>query len=142
MKSPLLHPVTKRYADRSTAKGFAFSFYCDQCGKEWRSTPQAFRTGNMEPPTDLRIVRMMWNGRHKAAYEKANLEAICSFYYCPTCRRRVCLECYSKSETDVAEICIKCLAKENTPSDREDLTDKKNKPFWSLHSFHNRRARM
>ena len=111
MKEPLLNPITKRYADRSTAKSFAFSFYCDQCGKEWRSTPQVFRTGNMDSPIDLRVIRMLWNDQHKAAYENANLEAIYTFYYCPECGRRVCMECFCRSETDIAEICKGCASK-------------------------------
>jgi len=111
MNDPLLSPITKGFADHSTPKVFSFSFFCDECGKEWRSTPQAFGSTGLKSPTDLRIVRMLWNGRHNAAYEQANLEAIYAFYYCPKCRRRLCMECFCRSETNVADICKGCLKK-------------------------------
>lgn len=116
MNDPLLRPVTKRYTDRSTPKAFAFSFFCDQCGKEWRSTAQAFDPGVLESPTNLRVFRMLWNDQRRVEYEKANLEAICAFYYCPKCGRRVCMECFSRSEIDIAEICTDCLAKKSPPA--------------------------
>lgn len=115
MSEPLLGPITKTYTDRSTRKVFVFSFYCDHCGKEWRSAPQAFDPGELNSPTDIRVFRMLWNGQHKAAYEQANLEAIYAFHYCRECGRRLCTECFCRSETDIAEICKDCLAKqENT----------------------------
>ena len=115
MEAPLLNPITKRYADHSNAKRFAFSFFCDQCGKEWQSTPQVFLAGAMELPMDLRILRMLWNDRHIAAYERANLEAIDAFYYCPECGRRVCVECYAASETEMADVCKICIHTLKTP---------------------------
>jgi len=54
---------------------------------------------------------MMWNGQYKEAYERANLDAIYSFAYCPKCGRRVCMECYCRSETDAGEVCEECLSK-------------------------------
>jgi len=111
MNAPMLSPITRRFADRSIPKAFSFSFFCDGCGKEWRSTPQAFHSNGLKSLTDLRIVRMLWNGRHKAAYEQANLEAIYAFFYCPKCRRRLCMECFRRSETDAADICKDCLKK-------------------------------
>lgn len=111
MDAPLLRPITKKYADRSTAKVFAFSFFCDQCGREWRSTPQAFEPGRLKSPTDIRVLRMLRNDQHKTAYEQANLEALYAFFYCPECGRRVCVDCFCRSETDVADICKDCLSK-------------------------------
>jgi len=109
MDTPLLSPITKRYTDRSTTRAFAFSFYCDKCGKEWRSTTRAFDPGELQSPTDRRVLGMLWDGQHKAAYEQANLEAIYAFSHCPECDRRICLECFCRTETDIAEICTDCL---------------------------------
>lgn len=111
--APLLGALTKRYTDRSTAKKFVFSFYCDKCGREWRSTPQAFDLDGLAPPIDLQVFRMLWNDRHKAAYEQANLEAIRAFNRCPACGLRVCMECFYESEADGADICRDCLAEQN-----------------------------
>lgn len=123
MDTPLLAPITKAFTDRSTPKVFAFSFYCDKCGKEWRSTPQAFDPGELASPTDLRVYRMLWNGQHKAAYEQANLEAIYVFQYCPECGCRMCMECFRPSETDFADICKGCLTglEQDVPTDIDSL---------------------
>ena len=108
MNAPLLRPVTKRFADRSTQKAFAFSFFCDQCGKEWRSAPQAFDPGGRRPPADLWVLRMLWNDQYKAAYEQANLEAIRALNLCPACGRRICMECFGEYEAEVTDICKNC----------------------------------
>lgn len=110
MNTPLLAPITKKFTDRSTPKVFAFSFYCDKCGKEWRGTPQAFGPGELASPTDLRVYKMLWDGQRKVAYERANLEAIYEFHHCHECGRRMCTECFQPSETDIAELCKDCLA--------------------------------
>lgn len=112
MDAPLLRPITKKCADRSTTRVFAFSFFCDQCGKEWRSTPMAFERGNLRSLADIRVLRILRNDQYKAAYEQANLEAIYVFHYCPECGRRVCTECYCHAETDIANICKDCLSKQ------------------------------
>jgi rRNA maturation protein Nop10 len=111
VNKPLLSPITKRFTDHSTQKVFVFSFFCDQCGKEWRSTPQAFDPGGLRSPTDLRIFRMLWNDQHKAAYEQANLDAIYTFSFCPECGRRVCMECLYRCEAEITDICMECLSK-------------------------------
>jgi len=111
MNAPLLSPVTKKYTDRSTEKAFAFSFFCDQCGKEWRSTPQAFDPGELRSPTDLRVFRMLWNDQYKTAYEQANLEAIYAFGLCPECGRRVCMDCFCQNQAEATDICKDCLSK-------------------------------
>ncbi|MCL2544707.1 MAG: hypothetical protein FWE77_02180 [Clostridia bacterium] len=110
MNEPLLSPITRRYTDRSTQKAFAFSFFCDRCAKEWRSAPQAFGLGGLPLLADLRVVRMLWNDQYKAAYERANLEAIYGFSLCPECGRRVCLDCFRPSGTDAPDICEDCLS--------------------------------
>lgn len=119
---PFLNPITKKYADRSTRKVFAFSFYCDKCGKEWRSTPQVFDPGELKSPPDIRIYRMLWNGQHKAAYEQANLEAIYAFSYCLECGRRMCMDCFCRSETDIGESCKDCLLEKEIAAKGGDVS--------------------
>ena len=92
-------------------KDVCIQFFCDKCEKEWRSTPQAFDFGGLRSSTDLRIFRMLWNDQYKAAYERANLEAIYALSFCPECGRRVCMECFCRSEVDVVNICKDCLSK-------------------------------
>ncbi|MCL1854716.1 MAG: hypothetical protein FWF86_03190, partial [Clostridia bacterium] len=104
-------PVTKRFTDRSTQKVFMFSFFCDQCGIEWRSTPKAYDPGGLRLPTDLRIYRMLWNEQYKEAYEQANLEAIYLFCLCQECGRRVCIDCFRSYEAEASDVCKDCLAK-------------------------------
>lgn len=110
MDTPLLGPITKAFTDRSTSKAFSFGFHCDKCGKEWRSAPQAFVPGAPASVANLRVYRMLWNGQRKAAYEQANLKAIYMFHFCPACGRRMCAECFQRSETDIAELCRDCQA--------------------------------
>ena len=117
MNEPLLKPITYRFTDRSSKKVYAFSYFCDQCGKEWRSTPQVFDPGGLYASTDLQIIRMLWNDQYKAAYEQANLEAIYALILCPECGRRVCMECFSRSEVEVADACKDCLSKREENQD-------------------------
>jgi len=111
VNEPLLSPVTQKFTDRSTKRRFAFSYYCDLCGKEWRSAPQAFDSGGLHAAADLRVLHMLWNDQHKAAYERTNLEAIYSLSPCPECGRRVCMECLRRLEAEDAYICKDCLIK-------------------------------
>ncbi len=105
---PALRPITRRFEDHSTPKVFAFSFYCDRCGREWCSTPRAFCPGELASPVNIRVYRMLWSGARRAAYEQANLEAILNFSLCPVCGRRVCVDCFHESGTDASEICRDC----------------------------------
>lgn len=111
MIHPMLAPITKKFVDHSTPEAFSFSFYCDQCGKEWRSALYAFNPGGFQWPIDRQVYQMLWNEQHKAAYERANREAIFEFNRCPECGQRVCMECFYQSETDVTDICKDCIAK-------------------------------
>ena len=111
MDIPLLEPITIEFADRSTPEAFAFSFFCDKCGREWRSAIRMDDPCMLKPPADPGIIDMWREGRHRTAYERSNLEAAYEFYYCSECGRRLCMECYCRSETDTAEICKDCLLK-------------------------------
>ena len=111
MDIPLLEPITNEFADHSTPEAFAFSFFCDKCGGEWRSAIRMDDPCMLKPPADPGIIDMWREGRHRTAYERSNLEAAYEFYYCPECGRRLCVECFCRSETDTAEICKDCLLK-------------------------------
>lgn len=123
MDTPLLGPVTKRFADRTTREAFAFSFYCDQCGREWYSTPLAFAPGELSAQADARMSRLLWDGQYKAAYEQANLEAIRTFALCPVCGRRVCMSCFCRHEASGTDRCEACADKKggDSPYVRPDL---------------------
>jgi len=107
---PLLAPVTKRRLDHSTMEGFSFSFFCDMCGREWRSAWYDFNPGGFIPPIDPEVYQILWSDQHKAAYERAKLDAAFVFNRCPACGRRVCNECFHLSETGVSDICKDCIS--------------------------------
>ena len=109
MMEPPLNPVTKRRIDRSTMEGFSFSFFCDICAGEWRSAWYDFNLGKFVPPVDPAIYQMLWNDQHKAAYERAKLDAAFSFNRCSACGRGVCNQCFHLSETGVSDICKDCV---------------------------------
>jgi hypothetical protein len=111
MDIPLLKPITNVFADHSTPEAFAFSFFCDKCGREWRSVIHMDDPCTLKPPVDPEIMVIWREGRHRIAYERSNLEAACEFNYCPECGLRMCMGCFFRSETDIAEICKDCLSK-------------------------------
>jgi hypothetical protein len=104
----LLEAITKKFTDLSTADSFAFCFYCDDCGREWRSATLAFSAEGFAQPMDAGVRSMLWNAQHEAAYERANREALFFFNRCPRCGRRVCDECFCASETEHTDVCAQC----------------------------------
>lgn len=108
---PMRDRVTQKHADRSTMEGFSFSFFCDICGKEWRSARYAFNAGGFSPQMDFAVYQLLWNDQHSAAYARASRDASFEFNRCPECGRRVCKECFHLSETGVSDICVDCLRK-------------------------------
>ena len=110
MRDPPLNPVTKRHLDRSTMEGFAFSFFCDRCEREWRSAWYDFNSREFVLPIDPAVYQILWNDQHKAAYERAKLDAAFVFNHCPECKRSVCNECFHLSETGVSDICKDCAS--------------------------------
>ncbi len=89
----MLASVTRKYRDLSTTESFAFAFYCDRCGKEWRSEIYDFNMDEYAKPVDERIRAMVWNEQHDEAYARANLDAQGQFLRCNKCGRRVCGAC-------------------------------------------------
>jgi len=114
MIDPSCNPVTQRHADYSSTEMFLFCFFCDLCGKEWKSARYDFNPGSIAKPIDLTVYQMLWNEQHRAAYERANRDASFEFNRCPVCGRRVCKECFHLSETGISDICIDCLKEQGT----------------------------
>ena len=106
MGSPLTHKST----DRSDTEKFAFSFFCDQCGKEWLSPAVSFETGGFTAIEHELTRQLIWEQEHRAAFEQANLEAHFQFSYCPKCGKRVCYECFD-AEGEHEGVCRECSGK-------------------------------
>lgn len=104
----MLAPVTRQYKDLSTPVKFSFVFYCDRCGREWKSDTYEFDTEGFLPPIDERILSMLWNRRHEEAYERANCEAGMRFSRCPCCGSRLCDDCLCISLQNAGDTCKGC----------------------------------
>ena len=101
-------PLTRKSTDRSTAVMFAFSFFCDRCGKEWRSGTLPFNQGNFTVIEHEEARQALWEQEHKAAFEQANLDARMEFGQCPKCGRRVCDNCICTDGKRSADLCKDC----------------------------------
>jgi hypothetical protein len=101
-------PLTQRTTDHSDEKGFGFSFFCDICGKEWRSPDVPFDSGFTAIEHEEGR-QMIWAQEHKAAFEAANLEAHMQFNLCQNCGKRVCDNCYCFDDEKKEGLCKKCV---------------------------------
>jgi hypothetical protein len=103
MGTGMLEPITGKITDESTDKAFMFTFYCDLCGRMWKSMPVSplERKRRREKERDG-----AWRLEHAAAYERANLEAMQHFNRCPRCRRWVCNDCLLLLEE--GDLCREC----------------------------------
>ena len=98
--------LTKQITDHSDTGSFSFSFFCDCCGKEWKSPSVPFETGGMTiEHEEARL--LLWTKEHNTAYEQANLEALLHFNNCPICGKWVCDDCISL-EDQRGEMCKDC----------------------------------
>jgi len=96
-------PVTKRATDHSTLASFSFCFYCDKCGKEWKSQLFPFESGGFTAIEHEEARKIIWAQEHKNAFEKANLDARLYFNSCPKCGKRVCDDCFNFEESECNE---------------------------------------
>lgn len=100
----MLESVTKKMTDDSTDKAFMFTFYCDLCGRPWKSVPVSSLTPAREHSG--KNAECAWRQERDAAYERANLEAIQHFNRCPRCRRWICDDCFLL--LDEGDMCREC----------------------------------
>jgi hypothetical protein len=101
-------PLTKHTTDHSDRESFSFSFFCDICGKEWRSPAVPFESGGMTTIEHEEARQMIWANERKIAFEQANLDARMEFNLCPICGNRVCDECFIFDR----DLCKKCKGNE------------------------------
>jgi len=111
MTDPARSPVISSHADRSTMESFAFGFSCGLCGKEWQGARYDFNPGNLVLPIQPAIFQLLWNEQHRAAFDRASLEASFEFNRCPLCGRWVCKACFYLSGSGISDICTDCLSR-------------------------------
>lgn len=109
----MLVPPTKKMSDHSKESAFSFSFFCDICGKEWRSKHLSF-SGNDEIGAFEKINQLIWQCEHDAAYERAVHEVMLEFNHCPKCGKWVCQDCFHVRSHDLTDFCIECLPLDDT----------------------------
>jgi len=100
-------PITRKSIDHSSADHFGFSFFCDRCGKEWKSQTLPFNYGNFSIIENEEARQLIWAQEHKAAFEHANLEAHMRFSLCPICGKWVCDDCIILEDRH-KETCKEC----------------------------------
>jgi hypothetical protein len=98
--------LTKKTVDHSTKKQFAFSFFCDTCGKEWRSPKTPYKQGGFSDVRNEETKSLLWSEAHRVAFERANLEAQFHFNYCEECGSWVCDACFNAADAT----CLDCRA--------------------------------
>jgi hypothetical protein len=101
-------PLTKKTTDYSGTESFSFGFFCDCCGREWKSPAAPFETGGFTVVEQKETHQMLWEQEHKSAFEQANLEAHLHFNNCPRCGKWVCDDCISLKDPR-REICKECF---------------------------------
>jgi len=104
----MLKPITRKMTDESKDGVYAYTFYCDICGKPWRSEPYYTASPDEIDP----LVR---ESERVAAYERANREALNWLSRCPVCKQVVCDQCFDILDDN--DMCAQCAAKEQSRSD-------------------------
>jgi predicted RNA-binding Zn-ribbon protein involved in translation (DUF1610 family) len=102
-------PLTRKSVNHSTTEQFAFSFFCDRCGKEFRSEIVPFNQGYFTAIEHEEVRQLLWAQEHKTAFEQANVDARMKFSLCPQCGRRICDECLSLDSRQEADLCKDCV---------------------------------
>jgi len=100
-------PLTKQTSDYSDPERFLFGFFCDRCGKEWKSTVMPFSNGICSSMEKDEAVKLLWGNEHRAAFTEANLEAHFHFSCCSGCGRWVCDDCFCIEGRNYGE-CLDC----------------------------------
>jgi hypothetical protein len=100
-------PLTRITEDHSDEKVFAFRFFCDICGKEWKSPAVPFETGGMAIVHE-EARALLWAKEHSAAFEQANLDARLHFSLCTVCGKRVCDNWFNIEDNQHGDVCREC----------------------------------
>ncbi|MCL2211731.1 MAG: hypothetical protein FWB95_07405 [Treponema sp.] len=90
----MINSLTKQVTDRSGKEAFSFSFFCDNCGSEWKSPVIPFESGGVTSFDNEEVCQMVWAQEHKNAFDRSNLEAHFHFNYCSESEKWVCDECF------------------------------------------------
>ena len=98
-------PITQKTTDHSDLEKFAFSFFCDNCGKEWQSHALPFKKGGFTAIENDDGLKLLWANEHRLAFEQANLDAVAFFNRCANCGKRVCDDCFN---VEGGYLCCKC----------------------------------
>ena len=106
-------PLTKKTADYSRQDTFQFGFFCDNCGKEWKSQPVQFTTGGLTTVEFDDAMKLLWAHERRTALEQANLDARMKFNRCANCGEWVCDDCFDQDEKKQDGLCAKCNGKRN-----------------------------
>jgi len=106
--------LTKRTTDFSNAGSFSFSFYCDACGKEWKSPTFPFESGGFTAIGNEEARQLIWAQEHKTAFDKANLEAHFHFSFCTKCEKWVCDDCFDLEGDGKEGNCKACAGTMNS----------------------------
>jgi len=104
-------PLTCRSTDHSDLKQFAFSFFCDKCGSEWKSPARPFEQGGFSAVEHEITRQLIWEQEHRAAFDLANQHAVLRFNYCRQCEKWVCDDCFDAEGDGNGEFCRECCSK-------------------------------
>jgi predicted RNA-binding Zn-ribbon protein involved in translation (DUF1610 family) len=104
-------PYTAKTTDHSDSGHFSFSFYCDKCGKEWRSSNQDFTGMGSTAVENDEALRLLWAEEHRLAYETVNLDARMYLALCPVCGKHVRDDCFNIAEIEHGGVCKDCSDK-------------------------------
>ena len=94
-----MSPLTRKSTDHSDLKQFSFSFFCDDCGAAWKSSAVPFESGGFTSVDHEEAKQLLWSQEHKAAFDRANLEAHFHFTHFPENGKWVCDDCAEKTVT-------------------------------------------
>ena len=96
-----------KVVDYSDDAGFVFGFVCANCGYEWRSERQPFKT--LEYDADETERKLHWVAEKRKAYDLAKQDAAIEFNKCPECESWVCDDCFYVTDEDFTDFCIECV---------------------------------
>jgi hypothetical protein len=104
--------------DESADTYSQFSMRCEECGRLWRSEPEAVT--ELEPPPGYGeskrvIYEALRRRQRESARVEAEYQARLNFNICPVCGRAVCDACFRVCE-DI-DMCRACAEKLNEPGE-------------------------